>query len=609
MYKLIPITLLSLFLLGLTEKEITGEVVIQNPQKKENIKIPQNFNPESANIELINARESGNKELAGELSKYIHEWWKMNREKNYSPITCGFNPEPGKNLKEENSNFNQNILKWGNDVRIDPRNGVNDVKITSLSTGELYTISKYFDGTNYHVIVHRSTDNGETWNIYWDNTFSTGYSITSPGILAVNDTLVLWYILIQNDTLYRTWFITALPGNSFNPISFGSPTGGFNDNVRYRNLDFTTDAAIFGIYEWNYATWVEYYYVGTDSTSVMFARSNELNVSNWELGPVKVMKTSGDNIYYYHSKISFGAPYRLWIIAPIHPYGYPNIYDECIGGVYSNDYGASWTPSNPFSPLWITPFNDHYDDFECDLAASYIDSNWVILVTRTDTGLLHFQDLNLHNYYSTNGGNTWNFQGWVFPDFNFSPDVYVDNSSTAFYAVFRKDIPSGPYEEVRLKIGNINDPSSWTDSYLNIINDDNTDNLSDAFGPYVSYNPSTNEPVVVWTSFEGSTYSIWFDAQTRVKISERIINERKETTLIPSIGKNNLKISFNIPNPSNVEINIYSPDGRIVKNILNSKLNKGNYTYNIKNTLRSGKYFLKLETENTKLSIPLIIVK
>lgn len=403
MFKTIFCALSGVILLGFTMREITGEVEIKNSKPKEEINLPENFDPEIAEKELINARESGNKELSEKLSKYINEWWKMNRKEEYSPMLFGYNNKPGKELRNENSNPNSNILKWGNDVRIDSRNNVYDVKITSLSNGELYTISAHSDGSAYHFIVHRSTDNGATWNIYWDYTFSSGYKITSPGILSVNDTLVLWYILIKNDTLFKTWFITTLPGNSPNVIYFGSPTGNFKDNVVYYNLDFTTDAPIRGTDEWNYATWVEMHYKNNpsieDSTRVMFARTNELNVSNWELGPVRVKRTIGDNVYYRYSKIAYGYNNLLWIIAPLHPYGYPTTYDETIHGFKSTDFGNSW--SNVFN---ITPNSDHFDDFEADIAASYVNSNWTIIVTRTDTGVLHGNDMNLYNYYTTDGG-------------------------------------------------------------------------------------------------------------------------------------------------------------------------------------------------------------
>jgi len=601
-------------LFGFTPEESVGIVETYTSQVKKEIKLPYNFNPEKAETELIQARKSGNTALANKISQYLQKWWKENRVNTLSPLTNGYNPEPGPSLNKENRNSGNQQILWGNDVRIDSRDGVRDVKITSLSNGELYSIATYYDGSNWHIVVHRSTDNGETWSINWDYVFASQYRIESPGILAVNDTLVEWYILIQNDTLYRTWFRVVMPGPTDNLIYFGSPTGGFNDNVIYRNLDFTTDAPVYGTGEFNYITWVEVHYTTSmwteDSTRVMFARSNELDVSNWEIGPVKVMKTSGDNIYYYKSSIAFGQPYKLWIIGALHPGLYPSIYDETIGGVYSTNFGSTWTPSDPYNPTWITPYDDNLDDYNADIAGSYTDSNWVILVTRTDTGSLKYNNIDIYNVYTTDAGNTWNEAAWVTTDsVNILPDIYVDNASTAFYGVFRKDLDNNGGEEVRLKIGDINNPTSWTYSGSNIINDDNTQNLSNFYSPSVSYNPSTGDAIVAWTNFEGFIYSIWFNAQSRVDVSEKINPSENKIKFLTFSNKNNMKISFTLPYSSNVELNLYSSEGRKIKTLVNSKLNRGNHTYTLKNNLKPGKYFLKLKTDRAQQTGSVILVK
>jgi hypothetical protein len=367
---------------------------------------------------------------------------------------------------------------------------------------------------------------------------------------------------------------------------------------------------VWGPTEYLYVTWVEYFYnPGDDSTRVMFARSNGLDVSTWEIGPVAVLKTLGDNIYYRKSRIAYGAPDKLWIVAPLHPSAYPIAYDETIAGVYSDDYGSTWQPSDPYNPIWITSFNDRKDDYEVTIAGSYTDSNWVILTTRTDTGSLSGYVNHIYNVYTTDAGNTWNETGWVTVDsINILPYVYVDNASTGFYGVFRKDIDNNGGEEVRLKIGDINNPTSWTYSGDNIINDNNSHNLSNYYGPAVSYNPSTGEPIVVWTDFEGLTYTIWFDAQLRVDVAETNPENNNRIRFLTFPQRKGLKISLSLPFSSKVNLNLYSSEGRRIKTIINSNLSKGTYSYSI-NNLKSGKYFLKLKTENIKQTKSVIIVK
>jgi len=584
MFEIILIILSQIGLNPLSDAETNGKLFHKPMIKEKRIILPDNFNPEKAKEELLKARKTGNKELFSRLSSYLHEWWKRNREISRFTLSAGNKTIPSYPLSsEENVNVFSESTKWGNDVRMDSRDSIYNVKITSLSNGELYAIAILEDSIK---VILMSKDNGETWKIKYEYNFGGNYKLLSPGIMTVNDTLVEWYVIhyISSNTYYG-WVKVTLPDSGDFPIYWGSPTG--TNQYYVYSLHLASDAPVYGSTRNLYATWIEKDF-GESWSRIMFSRSDELDVSAWEIGPINLYSTSGVGPYWLMTRIAYGQPDKLWIAVILHSWGY---FPNAILGCFSDDFGATW------SNIWLRESGETY----ADISASYKDSNWVIIFGR---GPDRLTTTDLYVLYSTDGGLNWTEEIWdTSGTQNFLADVFIDDSSTSFFAVYRKNY--NIYKELRVKIGDINNPASWTAG--DVVNEDNTRNLSDIHIPSIGFNYLTQEPVVTWTDFSNNIYSIWFDALSRVRISEDRRNINKNLSVFIN-GKNSAKILLTLTSFSRVKLNLFSTSGRKVKEIFDGGLTPGTHSFKVKMPV-SGKYFLKIKTKEGEDTEPVILIK
>jgi hypothetical protein len=556
------------------------------------IEIPDNFDVEAARAELRAARLRGDMEKAAELGFQLNAWWEMNADRSFGPEEQGYNSSPAPDRRSESHLPNgSSSPDWGTDVQISANTDIYPVKIASLSNGDLYAFGVWDDGSNYHGYIRRSVDDGQTWSTYWDGQFASTTTIFSPGILVDNDTLVYWYILdhpASNEM--RTWVKVCLPGATDDPIYFGSPTGMFNP-VDYRDFHLTTDAPVWGTTEYIYASWIESYGTGPDSTRVMSAVSYENDVSTWELGPTRLRASSGANIYYRGTRTAFGSNTdMMWIVAYLHPNAYPNTYDECVRGWYSDDYGSTWSTD----PVNLTPYDNHLDEYDPAIAGSHSNTNWICAATQSDTTL--GADRALRNVYSTDDGTNWTETGLIGAHDNFFPDVWVDLNSTGFYITSRQD-RSGGDEYIRYMSKDINDPPTGPAS-INV-NDDANTNLSGVYGSAVSYNESTGDAVIAWVSYEGADYSIWFDSEGWTGVEEHpgSVARGGFVNLAPNPTKNTATISYVMQTEGQVNISLYDASGRLVSNLVNEAKSAGTHSTAIESDeIAAGVYFVKVET-------------
>lgn len=579
--------------------EIDDGVITTNPE----VIVPANFNVDEATAALKQARISGDKETAAAISSQLNAWWLSHRVITPDPQEAGYNPNPNPGPQPIESYVPpQNPQPcWGTDVRISPNSNQYGVKIASLSTGELYAFSVYYDGSAYHGIVNRSTDNGQNWSVYWDNTFSSGMSIFDPYLYVVKDTLIESYILHQtSNSTYRTWFRVCLPGGSDNPIFYGSPTGSFAA-IQYSDLRCTSDNAVYPTDEYLYATWAEVFGTTPDSSRVRFARSNELNVGTWEIAPV-TLRASSNGAYYLGERIAYGSSTdRMWIVNWLHPIDYPGTFDRQIRGWYSNNYGSTWNTT----PVDITSPTDNLDQTGPSIAGSHINTNWSCLYQQADeqTGT----NPDIYNAYSLND-TTWTLTSWVVPYTEFLPDIWVDDASTGFYAALRQDVGSGD-EEVKYKRALITNPNSWTGSVK--IND-NTANLSSAYGPSVTRNISNGDAVIAWTDYFSSNYSIWMDAESWTGIEEGTDTKplaKLALNVNPNPTRGASRLAYTVNRDGHVRIAVYDASGRLVTNLFNGDKKAGTYTASLNVNLPGGVYFVRMDTPTGSVSNTMTVVK
>lgn len=569
------------------------------------VAIPDGFNPEAARAAMKQARLNGDAEKAAELSRQLNAWWQQNNPVNNNPVSTGTytNSNPGPAIPGESRRPESGPTPfWGTDSRISPLDYVYGTKVASLSNGELYSIAVYYDGAAYHGMVNRSTDNGLSWGVYWDNTF-TGYEIIDPYIIVVQDTIIESYVLYQtSNSTYRTWFRVCLPGASDNCIYYGSPTGSFNA-IQYSNLRVCSDNAAYVNNEYLYATWNNRF-GGTppDSTHVVFARSNELNVSSWEIPPTRITYSNG-GAYFTGDRIAFGSGSadHLWIACWLHPNLYPGTFDRCICGWLSDDYGSSWNTT-----VYITPYTDDLDQSGPEIAGAHFNLNWACLYQQADTSTGLNQDVNIAT--SIDDGGTWSMATWIVPYTEFLPAIHVDDASTAFYAAVRQDVTSGN-EQAKYKVAPITDPTSWTES---VRVNDNVSNLSIAYGPSITRNRGTGDAVIAWTDYAGYVYSIWMDAESWVGIEEGSDTKplaKLALNISPNPNRGVAHLNYTVRTNGNVRVAVYDATGRLVKNLVNDTRKAGTYTAQLNVNLPNGVYFVRMDTPDGSIAKTVTVVK
>ncbi|MGC9366015.1 MAG: T9SS type A sorting domain-containing protein [bacterium] len=564
--------------------------------------LPDNFDINIANAQLHTARENEDMETANLLALQINQYWKQNRTMEYDPLDQGSSvnsPQP----EIINLNENQKLPKdyaplWGDDVRIDPRDDMRDGNVVSLSNGDLYCVAIYHPPSgDYTIVTNRSTDDGQTWSVCHEYTAS-GYNFLEPRLSVADDTLIQSYIIINPSNEFRAWVRVFEPGASLNSIYFGSPTqtGSFQDNP-ISDLRITNDGPTFTD-KYIYATWTESNLTGTDSTWVMFARSSDMDVNSWNIHDT-LRISDGNGIFYDDTRIANGMGDDLLVAAHLHPNNYP-YYDELIRGWTSTNGGSSWS-----SYFNLTPSDNDLDESQPAIAGAHNNINWVCIVTQEDT--VPISDKNLINYYSTDNGANWTEAGWVYPDSNYLAYVMVDYNSTAFYAVFRKDLANGD-EEVKFKQGNITNPNSWTQSVT--VNDD-VDNLSGVYGPSVCYNYSADGVCVLWNDYQSSIYSLWFDNMSwTTGVEEEPVTSDINPELFSVIHNGrSFRISYSVTSPGPVSIKIFDLSGRNVANVLNEVKEIGTYSVNYEPDFSSGSYFFTIQTQEGIQTKPTFFVK
>ena len=565
--------------------------------------VVKDFTHDHAMADLKYARKSGQKEFADELGHLINNWWLAHYKYNRHPAASGMNLDPGPKLSiEEYPTKNPVSDLWGIGVRIDPSDDIYNVKISSLNNGELYTISVWDSLGNDHILVHRSTDNGSNWNVYWNLNLGQDYTVHYPGMRTVNDTIIMWYILNrQTDNMWRTWIRICLPGTVDSCIYSGSPTGGFH-TTQFSCLDITDDSPVYSTGEYLYATWIEMYGTDPDSTRVMFARSDELDVSSWELGPLSLYSTTGANIYFSGTQIAYGSNSdMLWLTAWLHPNGYPATYDRSIWGWNSTDYGATWSPEQH-----ITSMTNGKDEYDQNIAGSHINTNWVILFTQIDTNSTIDRDI---CYCYSMDDTSWTINPLAVQHEEYLSDILVDNSSTAFYSAYRQD--GSYFEKIQYQKGAITDPTSWTQPYSIV---DPYYNFSGIYGPSVGRNINNGDAVVVWTNCEESAvYSIWFTSESWYGIHDHYLyaqNKNIPYKLMPNPTNDIIKISYLIEKSTITNITVTDVSGRSVKILANEVQTPGFYhkKYNISD-LPQGVYYITVKNADQILLYKFILLK
>ncbi|KQC13170.1 MAG: hypothetical protein APR63_09295 [Desulfuromonas sp. SDB] len=546
--------------------------------------VPSDFDPELATYQMILARENGEIEKANQLSMIINKWWKENRTQEIDPLTYDFSNSLARGSDEIiEHHLSPSLLAplWGVDIRLDARDYCFDGNIVSLSNGDLYVVFIYDPpGSGFLRVTRRSTDGGNTWSTCDEASFSSQVSsIKEPRLSVADDTLIMSYILVNTSFQERPWTIVFVPGDTLTPIYWGSPLGGYTIS-KIRDFVVTNDGPNYNS-KWIYATWNQMVIYALDSSQIIFARSNNMDVSNWDLVDT-IASTVGEGIYYFGTDIENGDETNLILAASLHPSGYPQTNDEQVKAYRSTNGGSSWTGAFTTDP------NNHLNEYDPSIAGSHNTGTWFCLFTVADTT---YSQRDIYNYYSVNNGQTWSVETLVSSfDNSFLPDVYIDYNSTDVFSVFRVD--HGGSEEVRYKQGTISNPPSWSNSEL--VNDD-TNQLSNFYRPSVCYDYARSNACVMWVSNNNNTHSVWFDKTSVSAVEEEPVLGDIQPGFFELINKgSDYTISYSVLSFGRISIDLFDITGRNLMSVFNSNQAPGTYSIEFSPELPPGKYILSL---------------
>ncbi|MDD3804522.1 MAG: T9SS type A sorting domain-containing protein, partial [bacterium] len=95
-----------------------------------------------------------------------------------------------------------------------------------------------------------------------------------------------------------------------------------------------------------------------------------------------------------------------------------------------------------------------------------------------------------------------------------------------------------------------------------------------------------------------------------VNTGKVVTNVENNVFSMPSVVKNDSKISFTLKSNTEVSISLYDVTGRMVKSLANGSFTKGNHTINMNsNDFNQGVYFVKVNAGDTSVSKKVIVVK
>ncbi|MBZ0181574.1 MAG: T9SS type A sorting domain-containing protein [Melioribacteraceae bacterium] len=167
----------------------------------------------------------------------------------------------------------------------------------------------------------------------------------------------------------------------------------------------------------------------------------------------------------------------------------------------------------------------------------------------------------------------------------------------------------GAYKLWLIKM-DVNGDTLWTQKF-NIL----TDPFSYAY-PESFYLTEENYIIAVGTSTTTEIGNRWFVSKYSLVTSdiqknlETISNEFALYQNYPNPFNSSTKIKFNIPYSSEVKLNIYDLNGRLISHLLNQNLSQGTYEIEYDATsLSSGIYFYQLQNNKYIISRKMILLK
>lgn len=462
------------------------------------------------------------------------------------------------------SDENEPKIRWSTDVLV--RGGISTMGIDwdeDEVTGYLYALldSNGIDGD--HAEIYRSTDNGQTWSMWYRNALINDSSVVSPRIRVVRDAgdtswvcvFGIWCEYDENDELWMRAFRADSPSVHF---------------------------------EYNVDNYVDYYDVEADKGDsayiyVTYTKNNEIRFSRNNLsGPWQ------DNIVLFSDPGSDPSPQVAtnsrgdigvcFVDTSLSPGG----RDE-IRLFRSKDKGGVWLPVQQ-----VISNSGYHGISELDMAYSQDASTQAAWITNTWTVS---GDRRVGFCYSTDTAATWAYGDILDGPSSaeqYQSNIRVNRSIGELAVLYTADL--GYRRDVAYAHSSDSDPDSIDVAVA--VNDDSLSEFANA--PAVVGWTGTN-PAVMYVDYGEN--NVYFDTLTYVAgidEEENVLSVELDYNILPS------KVAiarYSVLQTGLVNINLINVNGQVVRRILSSVKTPGTYEINLDyEGLAPGIYILNLET-------------
>jgi hypothetical protein len=462
------------------------------------------------------------------------------------------------------SDGNKSKTRWGEDILVRGGNPTMGIDWDEDEvTGYLYAV---LDSSGYdsdHAEIYRSTDNGQTWSLWYRPALVNDSSVTNPRIRVVRDAgdtswvcvFGIWCEHDGNDELWMRAFRADDPATHFEYA--------VDNYVDY--YDVESDK---GDSAYIYVTYIKNNYV-------MFARNNLSGA--WQ-----------DNIALFNNPGSDPSPQ-----VATNSRGDVGVCfvdtSQSAGGrdeirlVRSKDKGLIWLPVQQ-----VGANTGYHGISELDIAYSQ-DTTQTVWITNTWTVV---GNRRVGYFYSTDTSATWNYGGILTgpPSAEeYDCNIRTNRSTGNLALLYTGDLTTR--RSVAYSYSSDTDPDSVDEAIY--INDDSLSEIARA-PAIVGW--TENGPAVMYVDYGEN--NVYFDTLFYIsgidEDGEDILSIKLDNSILTSKGT---IARYSVPGTGMVNMNLFNVNGQIVRRILNSVQTPGTYEINLDyEGLGPGVYILRLET-------------
>ncbi len=499
--------------------------------------------------------------------------------------------------------------KYSNDIIVKntPTENQRNASLAVAGNGWLYAAFVSNTSTTSGYNVYKSTNNGQTWSIFYNSTPSTTYTCDEVKVIVCGAAPYKVFIGVsyhQNSSYNYFLYVATYDGTTATyintPLSYA-----FTSTVY--DFDMAADD-LFPSYGSSPYSVGLLYSRNSSFDSVVFAVSTNGGTS---FTPRKKVATTSQ--YFGKVSLAYGR-------CPAHLNGnYYAVWENKItGGASVGRIGYSRTDGTIYNifndPFYVgSTYGYRNPKIACQFNTTNNDSTdlTAVIVAENYFGNL---DNDIVGFYNKKAAHDISFNNWTSFVVDWTtkntkqPDITYDSYWNNFLVTYWDS--TNTYLPYVLKGFNMLEPNTWTTYYANYYSTPVMGSLLQPY-PVVQINNALHQVAFLWTK-EGTAGNgvILFDAEySTVGINEMITYKADKINNIypsPAYGATNIVVELN--KSALVEINAYDMAGKKISNLYNAQTSKGINTISIDvSNLANGNYVIELLTPESRTTKKIMV--